>query len=478
MGWDVFSNVTWLIPQPVFHIADASIINQICGSRTLFTKPTYKILEVYGPNLVSTDGDVWLRHRKISQPAFSESMIQLAWEQTYRVTSDMFDEWSQQGDRVTLNRTEEPMKQLTMLVIMGAGFGHIEDWTPETSHAPGHEMSFRDSMQTLLNYFIIYSALPLWVWGSAQTRMTMRVGGIGGRGWLGKLLQRTGAAYGELGRYFREMVHDRQVSGGVSNNRNKRDVFSSLVAALDDDESNMRMTVDDVFGNMFGFLLAGHETTAHSLAFALGLLALEPEEQDRLYAHIHEVLGDREPSFEDHGKLDRVLAVFYEATRLFPSAPLIPKISAEDANFLVNSALSEEDMADPARRERKDQQKRLFVPKGSSVLISVAGLHYNPRYWKDPYAFNPDRFLALDWPKDAFLAFSAGARSCIGRKFAEVEAVLALTLIVRRFKLSVDSARFQEVPGESKIDRRNRLVNATTKLTLMPDGLPLVLTRR
>lgn len=82
---------------------------------------------------------------------------------------------------------------------MGAAFGHVEDWTPETIHAPGHEMSLRESVQTLLSYFIIYTALPAWVWGSAQTRMAMRVGGIGGRGWLGKLLQRTGMAYGELG---------------------------------------------------------------------------------------------------------------------------------------------------------------------------------------------------------------------------------------------------------------------------------------
>ncbi|KAG8884270.1 hypothetical protein FRB98_002543 [Tulasnella sp. 332] len=463
MGWDVFSNVGWLVPERYFHIADPFIVSQICASRTLFTKPTYDIMDLYGPNVLSTDGDVWLRHRKISNPAFSETMIQLAWEQTFRVIYDMFDDWDQQGDKVMLNRTEEPMKTLTILILMGAAFGHVEDWTPETTHAAGHKMSLRDSVQTLLNYFIIYSALPAWVWGSAQTRMAMRVGGIGGRGWLGGLLQRTGVAYGELGRYLREMVDDRQIAGDTVGNlkRDKRDVFSSLVAALGSEQDNARLTLDDVFGNMFVFLLAGHETTAHSLTFVLGLMALEPEEQERLCTHINEVLGERNPTFEDHTRLDLVLAVFYETLRLFPSAPLIPKISVKDQYFMVNSALSQEDMANPAVKDRKDKQKRLFVPSGSHVQISVVGLHYNPRYWKDPYTFNPDRFLTSDWPKDAFLPFSSGSRACIGRKFAEVEAVLAITLIIRRFKVAVDSTRFQEVTGESKFDRRTRLMNAT-----------------
>lgn len=98
------------------------------------------------------------------------------------------------------------------------------------------------------------------------------------------------------------------------------------------------------------------------------------------------------------------------------------------------------------------------------------------RYWKDPHAFKPDRFLAPDWPRDAFLPFSAGARGCIGRKFAEVTAVLALTVIVRRYKLTIDPSA--EKAGESKEERIHRLLRANLEISLMPERIPLVLTRR
>ncbi|KAG9038533.1 hypothetical protein FRB95_000754 [Tulasnella sp. JGI-2019a] len=465
----------------MFHIADASVVSQICMQRTAFPKPEamYSSLELYGPNVVAREGATWAQHRKITSPAFSEPMIHLAWEQTSRVVHDMFDDWSNQGDVVELHEIEEPMKQLAMLILMGAAFGHIEDWTPEVLHPLGHSMSLRDSLQVLLKSFHIYSILPKWIWGSSQTRTAMRVGGIGGLGGLGETVQETGTAYVELGRYLREMVHDREITGGdIETKRVKRDVFSSLVAAMSIEDESARITLDDVFGNMFVFLLAGHETTAHSLTFALGLLALEQEEQEKLHAHIKEVLGDREPTFEDHGRLTRVLAVFYETLRLFPSGTFIPKEAAEDAHFMVNSALSEEEVADPLLMGEKNCQKSLFIPKGSTVWINIAGLHYNPRYWKDPYAFNPNRFLESDWPKEAFMSFSAGPRGCLGRKFAEVEAVLALTLVIRRYKVTVDTKRFRELAGESILDRRNRLMNADMKITLTPQGVPLVMTRR
>ncbi|KAG8884272.1 hypothetical protein FRB98_002545 [Tulasnella sp. 332] len=433
----------------------------------------YSSLDLYGPNVVTAEGSDWARHRKISSPAFSDSLIQLAWEQTHRVVHEMFDDWAQrQGDIVTLNEAEEPMKLLALLVLMGAAFGHAEEWTPEAAPPEGHSMLFRDSVQILLKYFSIWDALPSWVWGSAKTRAALCVGGIGGAGLLGETLKRTGTAYMELGRYLREMLHERELVGNIEIKRDMRDVFTNLIVAMSAEDENARMSVDAVFGNMFVFVLAGHETTAHSLSFALALLALEPDEQDKLYEHTRQVLGDREPSLEDHSKLSRVLAVLYEAIRLFPAVTFMPKENVEDVSFLVNSALSEADMADPAAMERKDCQKRVFIPKGSSIKINVAGLHYNPRYWSDPYAFNPDRFLKSDWPKDAFLGFSAGPRGCLGRKFAEVEAVLALTLIVRQFRITTDTKKFKELPGESKLDRRNRLMNADVRITLTPEGIP------
>lgn len=104
----------------MFHVADAGVIGQICSARNTFIKPQvmYSSLDLYGPNVVTAEGSDWARHRKISSPAFSDSLLQLAWEQTYRVVHDMFDDWSlQQGDVVTLDKAEEPMKLVRAVIL-------------------------------------------------------------------------------------------------------------------------------------------------------------------------------------------------------------------------------------------------------------------------------------------------------------------------------------------------------------------------
>jgi len=159
-----------------------------------------------------------------------------------------------------------------------------------------------------------------------------------------------------------------------------------------------------LLGNTFIFLIAGHETTAHTLCFTFALLALYPDEQERLYQQIKGIMADIDgiPTYEDMNKFTLSLAVLYESLRMFPAVSSIPKISAEDTSLTVNNA---------------DGGKSTFpVPAGTRVHFHFPALHYNSRYWKDPYTFRPERFLE-DWPKDAFLPFSSGARACLGRRY-------------------------------------------------------------
>ncbi|KAG8847820.1 hypothetical protein FRB96_001408 [Tulasnella sp. 330] len=481
-GWEVISNVNLRFSQPKFHISDPRILNQMMTiSRSKFPKPhhIYKVLDIYGINVVSTEGSLWARHRRISSPAFSESMAQLAWEQTIRIVEEMFDtDWDKHGDQVSLGRVEEPLKEITMLVIMAAAFGHVDDWIPTKALPSGHAMTFRDSLQLVLRNWLLLGIFPRFIWGSGQNRKDMRPGALAAGGWLGKRMQETAVSYAELGRYMREMVHNYQL-GSVEVKRERRDVFSVLTAAIESEKGNTQMTMDEVFGNMFVFLLAGHETTAHTLAYVFGLLALEEDEQNRLLDHIKGIVGERELEYADFTKLDRVMGVMYEAMRLFPPVVNIPKYSTEDAYFMVDPALSEEELTDPTlSEERRTRQKEVFIPKGSEIGINTPALHYNPKYWPDPYRFNPERYMKKDWPKEAFLGFSIGPRQCLGRKFAEVESVATITLILRKYKISVDTAKFPEVAGESKMARRYRLLQGDPIITLTPKQIPLVFTRR
>ncbi|KAG9014710.1 hypothetical protein FRB94_010557 [Tulasnella sp. JGI-2019a] len=231
---------------------------------------------------------------------------------------------------------------------------------------------------------------------------------------------------------------------------------------------------------MFAFLFAGYETTAHALGYALALLALDEVEQQQLYDHIKDVLQDQEPVFEDVLKLTRVLAVFFETLRLYPALSELTRYVEEDTTFLVPAALSEPDAADfstPGGEELR--RTEAFVPQGSEVRLDLLALHYNPRYWPDPYKFQPDRFMGPNWPRDAFVSFYAKSRSCVGRRFSEVEAIAIITLIIHKYKVSIDPVKFPGVVGESKPQRRERLLKSANSVTTTPCGaIPLIFTRR
>lgn len=122
------------------------------------------------------------------------------------------------------------------------------------------------------------------------------------------------------------------------------------------------------------------------------------------------------------------------------------------------------------------------VPAGSDILLDVAGIHYNrtssvvlifvrqfhltgtsARYWDDPYAFKPSRFLE-DWPRDAFLAFSGGPRACIGRRFAEIEAMATMIMLVSRYSIEVMPEA--QYAAETPEARRERILGADVRITL------------
>ena len=110
--------------------------------------------------------------------------------------------------------------------------------------------------------------------------------------------------------------------------------------------------------------------------------------------------------------------VFYEALRLFPpvcNKSPDSKYNAEQLQVIgIPKWVPEEEsitLNEPFRGQNK-----LRIPAGSYMNLSVVGMHYNPRYWAEPEEFRPERFLAPDWPRDAFMPFSAGPRACIGKK--------------------------------------------------------------
>jgi len=238
---------------------------------------------------------------------------------------------------------------------------------------------------------------------------------------------------------------------------NKTDLFTSLVQA-NGQEGKFGLSDDELISNVFGFMFAGHETTAQVLSATLGLLALYPEEQDVALEQIRHVLSDnREPIIEDVANLGKVLACFQEGARMFPPGSLVTR----DTTETVVISLDQPD----------GTQKLVTVAPGVRIVIDVIGLGYNPRLFDNPEEFKPSRWYGKS---DADLVFfGLGPRSCIGRKFASVEAVCILTMILRDWKVE---PLFND--GETPEMWRKRGLRASMHQTFAAEAVPLTFTRR
>ncbi|KAF8726525.1 hypothetical protein AX14_007768 [Amanita brunnescens Koide BX004] len=440
-GWDIYSLVSAWPVRTTLCLADAAAIKEVTASRLRFVKPVemYEVLAAYGSNVLVTEGESWKRHRRISAPAFSEPNNKLVWNESVRVVDDLLSStWANKDEVSVDNCLFEVTLPLALFVIGAAGFGRRISWVEDTIIPTGHRMTFKDALHTVSVGIPFKVVLPSFV---------MR---------LSSSLRKIDLAFHELRVYMKEMVHERLASMKTE----RHDLFANLLEANSLDEG--ALTNDELIGNVFIFLLAGHETTANTLCFTFALLAFHPEIQEQLFEHIRSVVSPGTlPAYDQAPQLSFAMAVINETLRMFPPASGIPKESDEDTALVVSNVNGEK-LVVP-------------VPKGTKLVISTPGLHYNPRYWKDPHIFNPSRFLG-EWDRNAFLPFSAGARACLGRRFTELESLAVLCMIVSSYRIEIkDEPQFV---GESLEARKERVLRTSQGMTVRPERVPLTFKRR
>jgi cytochrome P450 len=183
----------------------------------------------------------------------------------------------------------------------------------------------------------------------------------------------------------------------------------ALIAATDP-ETGRSLSDDDICNDLLIFMLAGHDTTATALTYALWALGHHPDVQDRVAAEVAEI-GERELTPEDVPRLGYTVAVLHEALRLCPPAAGVGRLAVRDI------------AVDGYR-----------VEAGSLMAVGIYALHRDPALWDRPLAFDPDRFSpqqSKGRDRWHFVPFAGGARSCIGEHFARLESTLALATIIR-----------------------------------------------
>ncbi|MEM6617421.1 MAG: cytochrome P450 [Pseudomonadota bacterium] len=215
---------------------------------------------------------------------------------------------------------------------------------------------------------------------------------------------------------FREWLDARRAEDGTEGGDGADDILSDIMRAIDPDDGS-EFSTQELIDEIGVFFLAGHETTANAVTWALFVLSQQPAVRERVAAEIESAVGDGELTLKSVKKLTFTRAVFREILRLYPPLPFLPRVAAEDTKL-------------------GDTE----VPKGAMIMVAPWIVHRHEDFWVDPDRFNPDRFMPGNEDQikpGAYMPFGLGPRICIGAAFALVEGPLLLASIIRRFDIQV-----------------------------------------
>jgi cytochrome P450 len=402
----------------------------------------------WGPNIVEAYGDQWRKHRKISSPAFNNDTFASVWNASCQLFAEMVSAqgWASK-DVIELPSIDSVTFKFSLTVFTSVGFGAPLTWSRPPSQ--GDELSMHECLDIITKTLMLPVAAPSWAW-----KLPFE--------WM----QRTRRAYDTMRVFVRSQVNTirETIRSEVANGEVKpgKDLFSLLIHASEDEGGKRGLSDDELIGDVFAFLYAGHDTTAHALAATLAFLALDFDIQDELVSQVREVTECRADDillFEDYGKLDKVLAAFYEAIRMYPPGPIVPRVAKKDTVLNISDT---------------NEPRTLFVKKGTHVVVDLVGIHYHPRYYSDPEVYRPSRWYAKkqdqssDVQEDSgdFTGFSVGTRSCIGRKYSSTEAVCFLAHLLRDWRVEPLFSVRSNGEVESVDEWRERVFQADMMMTL------------
>jgi cytochrome P450 len=336
---------------------------------------------ILGEGLLTSEGELHKRQRRLAQPAFHRERIQHYGEVMVEKAARVRERW-RDGD--TLDVGQEMMR-LTLAVVADALFGTgVDDEADDISAALTELMHMFPSLVRPFPLFLL--RIPLF----PQVRRLRR-------------------SLARLDRTIYAIIDERR-----RGNVDRGDLLSMLLLATDVEGDGGRMSDQQLRDEVMTLFLAGHETTANALSWTWYLLARNPEQERELHRELDTVLGDRLPSPADYPRLPYTEMVLAESMRLYPPAWALGRLTIEDA-----------------------QIGPWLVPRKSLVLLSQYVTHRDPRFWPDPERFDPTRFTPeakAARPRFTYFPFSAGPRICIGEGFAWMEGVLLLATLAQRWR--------------------------------------------
>jgi cytochrome P450 len=375
----------------------------------------HALAPLLGDGLFISDGDLWRRRRRIVAPIVHASRMRLFAPAMVEAAGEVAERWARLPPGTPVDALRE-MATLTAEIICRTIFGPRLGAEHATEIVAAFSAYQRQVGQIDLPYLL---GLPDWLprfQSPAVHRAARRIDRV-----LDDIIRRC----------------EERLAGGEAS------MIAMLIEARDP-ETGDRLDRAALRNEAAVIFMAGHETTANSLAWTWFLLSQAPEVEARLHAELDHVLGDRLPSLDDVPRLLYTRAVFEEAIRLYPPVPLLGR-----------QAL------------REERIRNRTIPAGSLLVVIPWLLHRHRRLWREPDRFLPERFLpenAAGRERYSYIPFSVGPRVCAGQAFGLTEAILCLATLAQR-------ARLRLAPGAA--------VAPVCRLTLRPgDSLPMLVEAR
>ena len=333
---------------------------------------------VFGEGLLTSEGDFWLRQRRLVQPAFHRARIAAYAETMVEYAQRIMESWRSGEER----DVHQEMMRLTLQIVAKTLFN---------AEVARDTQDVGKSLELLLELGANFRRtlfVPHWVPTPTNLRIKREIA------FIENILYR--------------IINERRASG-----HDAGDLLSMLLHAQDEDGS--RMTDKQLRDETITLFLAGHETTASSLSWTWWLLAQNPSAEAKLHAELDEVLGGRAPSMDDLARLPYTGNVITESMRLYPPAWGLARIVVEDHEL-----------------------GGYPVKKGMGVAMAQWVVHRDTRWYDTPEEFRPERWegdFAKRIPRFAYFPFGGGPRQCIGNSFALMEATLILATIAQKYRL-------------------------------------------
>jgi cytochrome P450 len=388
----------------------------------------YELLTpVLGNGLVTSQGELWQRQRKLVQPMFAKRHLEPFADHMAAAADAALGAWEtgwQDGQRIELSREilHVGLDTVGRALVSHDFSGHSEELGVALANAL-HQVGAASRS-------VGVNAIQL------LPRMTVkRATRLGNnRRWKSGM-----ASAHVLVDVASEMIDER-----LRNGHGDRDDLLRLLMEATDEETGQQMSRQQVLDELLTFVAAGHETTAHGLSWMYYLLSQNPQAREQMEAEVDDVLGGRVPLAADVERLPWTKACFEEAMRIFPPVWHVQRVALDD-DVICGYAIA----------------------RGTRVFASIWTTHRDPEIWENPAGFDPRRWLGeapKQRPRFSYLPFGGGRRICVGQGFAMMNATILAAMIAQRF-------RFDFVPG-SKI-----VLDPT--VTLRPlHGIPVIVRRR